>query len=333
MFLFGLAKGPSGLDPLLLLLLALIIDAAAGPSLSSRGLALHPLNGFATLVRWCDRKLNRERRSATTRARRGALVVLMLVVFGGAFGWAVAWAARAVPHGFLLELIAIVLLIDQRAVHEHVRKVGAALATESLGAARDRLNAIGGIGAGRLDAHAVARTAIEISARSFAYGVVAPAFWYMLFGLPGLCVLRAVAVIDDVVGEPTDRNRAFGFAASRLNEVLVLIPAPIAGMLLLAASLFVPTAQPKRAARAMLGRAGPYRSRAMGWPVGAMAGALGLALAGPRHGAAHTAATPWIDSGTARATPLDVRRALFLFTVACLINGACIAGIALARLT
>ncbi len=333
MFLFGLAKGPSGLDPLLLLLLALLVDTVAGPSLSSRGLALHPLNGFAALVRWCDRKLNRERRSASTRARRGALVVLMLVVFGGAFGWAVAWAARAIPQGFLLELVAIVLLIDQRAVHEHVRKVGVALATESLGAARDRLNAIGGIGAARLDAHAVARTAIEISARSFVYGVVAPAFWYMLFGLPGLCVLRAVAVIDDVVGEPTDRNRAFGFAASRLNEILVLIPAPIGGLLLLAASLFVPTARPKRAASAMLGRAGPYRSRAMGWPVGAMAGALGLALAGPRRGAAYTAATPWIDAGTARATPLDVRRALFLFTVACLINGAGIAALALARLT
>ena len=333
MFLFGLAKGPSGIDPLLLLLMALIIDTVAGPSLSSRSLAIHPLNGFAALVRWCDRKLNRERRSATTRARRGGLVVLMLVVIGGVFGWAIAWAAREIPHGFLLELVAIILLIDQRAVHEHVRKVGAALANESLGAARDNLNAIGGIGASRLDSHAVVRTAIEIAARSFVYGVVAPVFWYALFGLPGLCILRAAAVIDDVVGDPIERNRAFGFAAARFNEVLVIIPAPIAGLLLLIASLFVPTARPKRAARAMLGGAGPYRSRAMGWPVGAMAGALGLALAGPRQGSVYHAATPWIDAGTARATPLDVRRALFLFTVACLINGACVAGIAVARLT
>jgi adenosylcobinamide-phosphate synthase len=330
MFLFGLAKGPSGLDPLLLLLLALILDAALGPSLSSRSLSIHPLNGFAALVRWCDRKLNRERRSAGTRAGRGALIVTVLVVSAGVFGWIVAWASRQIPHGFLLELVAIVLLIDQRAVHEDVRRINAALSGEGLGAARERLNAVSGGGADRLDAHAVARTAIEISARSFAYGVVAPAFWYAFFGLPGLCALRAAAVIDDVVGEPTDRNRAFGFAAQRFNEVLLLIAAPIAGLLLLLASLFVPTARPARAARAMLGRAGPYRSRAMGWPVGAVAGALGLALAGPKRGT--YAREPWVDAGTAQATPLDVRRALFLFTVACLLNGSLVAGAALGRL-
>jgi adenosylcobinamide-phosphate synthase len=330
MFLFGLAKGPSGLDPLLLLLLALILDALLGPSLSSRHLSIHPLNSFAALVRWCDRKLNRERRSAATRAGRGALIVTILVVGAGAFGWLVAWASRHIPHGFLLELVAIVLLIDQRAVHEDVRRVGMALTNDGIGTARERLDAVGGDGADRLDAHAVARTAIEIAARSFAYGVVAPAFWYAVFGLPGLCALRAAAVIDDVVGEPTERNRAFGFAAQRFNEAMLLIAAPIAGLLLLAASLFVPTARPARAARAMLGRAGPYRSRAMGWPVGAVAGALGLALAGPKRGT--YAREPWVGAGTAQATPLDVRRALFLFTVACLLNGTLVAGAALGRL-
>ncbi len=330
MFLFGLAKGPSGLDPLLLLLLALILDVILGPSLSSRHLSIHPLNGFAALVRWCDRKLNRERRNAATRAGRGALIVTILVVGAGAFGWLVALASRHIPHGFLLELVAIVLLIDQRAVHEDVRRIGAALTNDGIGAARERLNTVGGGGADRLDPFAVARTAIEISARSFAYGVVAPAFWYAIFGLPGLCALRAAAVIDDVVGEPTERNRAFGFAAQRFNEAMLLICAPIAGLLLLFASFFVPTARPARATRAMLGRAGPYRSRAMGWPVGAVAGALGLALAGPKRGT--YAREPWVDAGTAQATPLDVRRALFLFTVACLLNGSLVAGAALGRL-
>ena len=332
MFLFGLGTGPSGLDPLLLLLMALIVDVAVGPSLSARRLTFHPLNGFASLVLWCDRKLNREHRSTMDRAARGALMVLVLALAAGGIGWLVAGAARAVPHGFLLELLAIVFLIDQRAVHEQVRRVAAALARQSLGAARTELAAIGGTDDMRLDAHAVARTSIEIAARSFAYGVVAPAFWYALFGLPGLCVLRAVAVIDDVVGAPSDRHRAFGFAAARFNEVMMLVPAPLAGLFILAASLFVPTVQPRRAAHAMLGRAGPYRSRAMGWPVGAMAGALGVALAGPRRAATGMPPSPWIDAGTAMATPLDIRRALFIFMVACLINGAGVAAIAVGRL-
>jgi len=150
---------------------------------------------------------------------------------------------------------------------------------------------------------------------------VAPAFWYALFGLPGLVVLRAVAVIDDVVGEPSDRHRAFGFVAARLDEVLILIPSPIAGLFLVIGSLFVPTAKPGRALRTMTGPSGG--GRALRWPVGAMAGALDVALAG-RSG--------WIGRGTARARALDIRRALFLFTVGCLLNGVAVAAIAVARL-
>jgi adenosylcobinamide-phosphate synthase len=332
MFLFGLDKGPSGLDPLLLLLAAFLLDVALGPALSARKLSVHPLNGLGELVAWLDRKLNRERRSAVDRAIRGGLMVLALVVLAGLLGWGLAWLARAIPHGFLLELLAIVLLIDQRAVHDQVRRVGAALSRDNPRVARDELAALSGSDDTRQDAHAVARTAIEIAARSFAFGVVAPTFWYALFGLPGLVVLRAIAVIDDVIGEPSDRHRAFGFTATRLNEVMVLVPAPLAGLFILIASLFVPTAKPGRAVRAMLERAGPYRSRAMGWPVGAMAGALGLALAGPRRQASGVAQSPWVDAGTARASPLDVRRALFLLAVACLINGAWVAAIAVARL-
>jgi adenosylcobinamide-phosphate synthase len=113
---------------------------------------------------------------------------------------------------------------------------------------------------------------------------------------------------------------------------MVLVPAPVAGVFVLLASLFVPTAQPGRAMRAMLGRAGPYSSRAMGWPVGAMAGALGVALAGPRRAPSGAPNDAWLDTGTARASPLDIRRALFVFVVACLINGASVAALAVVRL-
>jgi adenosylcobinamide-phosphate synthase len=321
MLLAGLIKGPGGLDPLILLLFALILDALIGPWFSARRLAWHPLNLFAAVVRWCDRKMNRAHRSAADRAMRGAVMVLVLASFAGALGYGIAILARHVPEGFLLELLAILFLIDQRAVHEQVRRVAAALSTESLGDARARLQTLSGSGAADMDSHAIARTAIQIAARSFAFGVVAPAFWYVLFGLPGLMVLRAVAVIDDVVGEPSDKHRAFGFVAARLDEVLILIPAPIAGLLLVIASLFVPTARPGGALKTMTSRAAGART--LRWPVGAMAGALDVALAG---------GSGWIGTGSARARALDIRRALFLFTVGCLLDGVTVAALAVAHL-
>jgi adenosylcobinamide-phosphate synthase len=321
MLLVGLIKGPGGLDPLILLLFALILDAVIGPWFSARRLAWHPLNLFAEAVRWCDRKMNRAHRTAADRAMRGAFMVLVLVILTGGLGYGIALLARLVPEGFLLELLAILFLIDQRAVYEQVRRVSAALSSESIGAARERLQALSGSDAAGMDTHAIARTAIQICARSFAFGVVAPVFWYLLFGLPGLMVLRAVAVIDDVVGEPSDKHRAFGFVAARLDEVLILIPAPLAGLFLVIASLFVPTAKPGRALKTMTSKTAGART--LRWPVGAMAGALDVALAG---------GTGWIGAGTARARALDIRRALFLFTVGCLLNGVVVAALAVARL-
>ena len=96
--------------------------------------------------------------------------------------------------------------------------------------------------------------------------------------------------------------------------------------------MFVPTVQPGRAAHAMLTGNGSFRARVMGWPLRVMAGALGLALAAPQRPGGGAPPGPWIDAGTARGSPLDVRRALFLFSVACLINGACVAALAVARL-
>jgi adenosylcobinamide-phosphate synthase len=156
-------------------------------------------------------------------------------------------------------------------------------------------------------------------------------FWYVLFGFPGLLVYKAVNTMDSMIGYRSPRYRAFGMTAARLDDVLNLIPARLAGLFFVFASAFVPTAKPMQALKVMLRDPRFHRSLNAGWPEGAMAGALGLALAGPRQYASQTVNDPWIGDGKTYAGPKDISRALYLYFVACLINAMWVAAIAMLR--
>lgn len=331
MFLFGLAGGPHGFDPLLLLVAALAIEALLGGVPSVFRGAGAPLRALGRGIEALDRKLNRERRSSADRALRGVLVALVVIVGAGALGWGIAWIGQNHPFGWIVEFVGVLLLIDQRQRQARVARVAAAIAGGDLETARREVGPLVRRDPGLMDDFGVARAAVESAAVGFVDGVVAPAFWYALFGFPGLAVCRAVAVMDRVIGHRTPRYRAFGLVAARLDDVLGLIPARLAGLFLVIAAVFVPAASPARALRTMLREAGKHRSLNAGWPVAALAGAVDVTLAGPRHYAGATVDDPWIGGGTARLTPRDMRRALYLYSVACLINGAWVLALVLLR--
>ena len=332
MFLLGLAGEGRGFDPLALLLVALALDAVVGEMTIVFRRVPHPVTLMGRAIEVMERKLNRPHRSATDRAMRGALVVV--VVAGGCFalGWSVAWAGHRHWAGQAVELILVVLLVAQRSLFDHVRDVGRALRDLGLAAGRTAVARIVGRDPQRLDEYGVARAAIESCAENFSDGVVAPVFWYLLFGLPGLMAYKAVNTLDSMIGHTSDRFRAFGFTAARLDDVLNLIPARLSGLYLAMVALFVPGSHPVAALGTMLRDARKHRSPNAGWPEAAMAGAIGLSLAGPRHYAEDSVRDPWIGDGRAQATPLDIRRCLYVFVVACLINALTVAAVLLIRL-
>ena len=177
----------------------------------------------------------------------------------------------------------------------------------------------------------VARAAIESLAENFSDGVVAPIFWYLLFGLPGLFAYKMANTLDSMIGHKSERHRAFGWAAARFDDLVNLVPARLGGMLLVLAALFAGDAMPGPALRIMLRDGRKHHSPNAGWPEAAMAGALGLALAGPRHYAEGTVNDPWLGEGTPLARPADIVRALRLYGYAGLlltglIFGAWLAG-------
>ncbi len=333
MLLYPLIGQPAPYDPLLLLLAALLIDGMIGGGRFAFGLIPHPVAIIGGIVGWLERKLNRPQRSERDRAARGMLVVALVIGSCGTIGVGVSWLTLRFPYGALLEVFLATSLIAQRSLFNHVRAVGRALDTQGLEAGRAAVGHIVGRDVRLLDEHGVARAAIESCAENYSDGVVAPTFWYAVFGFPGLLVYKAINTMDSMIGYRSPRYRAFGMGAARIDDAANFLPARLAGMFLCTAAFFVPTAWPLAGFRTMLRDARRHRSPNAGWPEGAAAGALDLALAGPRKYTGSVVDDPWIGSGRARATTKDIGRALYLYVVACLINAFVVAGLFALRAT
>lgn len=311
--------GPA--DPLLILLAALVLDAVIGDPPALWRLLPHPVALIGRLIAALDRRLNRAERSGLDRRLRGAAVAVGMTLAAVGLGLAVTVLRRRTTWGWAVEILLVWTLLAQKSLFVHVRAVGRALDKEGLAGGRREVARIVGRDPNSLDQYGVARAAIESCAENFADGVVAPVFWCLLFGLPGLLAYKTVNTLDSMIGHRSERYRDFGMVSARLDDAMNLIPARLAGALLALAALFVPGGRPLAAWRVMLRDHGHHRSPNSGWPEAAMAGGLGLALAGPRRYPGYVADEAWIGQGRSQATSLDIRLALMCLVVACLLNG------------
>jgi adenosylcobinamide-phosphate synthase len=291
-------------------LVALAVDAAIGWPRSLYRRVGHPVGLFARLIAACEARWNRGDRSAGARRMLGGLTLVLLVALAGGL----AWIAQRLSMAYLGEWgwVAVALMawpaLAQRSLFDHVRAIAEALDWDGLPAARVAVGAIVGRDTAALDESGVARAAIESLAESFCDGVVAPLFWLLLLGLPGLWACKAINTADSLIGHREPRWRAFGWAAARSDDLMNLVPARIAGVLICLAGC---------GGWRTLGRdAGKHASPNAGWPEAALAGALRLRLAGPiaYDGVMHD--KPWIGDGSEPASS-DIRRALRIYLKAC----------------
>lgn len=308
---------------------ALAFDALIGdPDWLWRRLP-HPVVLIGSLIGFLDRTLNRENWSPPKRKSAGGGGVVLLVAISGLIGLCIEAALPQTLIGNLaLGLIASVL-IAQRSLYQHVARVRAAFDEGGIAAARGAVSMIVGRDPDPLDEAGVSRAAIESCAENFCDGVVAPVFWLALLGLPGLIAYKAINTADSMIGHRTARHESFGWAAAKLDDLVNLIPARLSGLLL---ALVAPVANGAvmKALTIMSSDAQKHRSPNAGWPESAMAGALGLALAGPRRYGEHVVDDVFLNADARRdATPADIRRALKVYVAACALQAAVYAALAL----
>ena len=319
----------SGTGPTLLVL-ALAGDALLAGLPGFRHLFQAPTTILGQAVRWLDTRLNRPHRSAADRFIRGAIVVTVIVAGAVALGLYLGGIAEQHPHGWAIETVVVASLIAQRRTLDLALAVRGALRRGGVEAGRAALASEMVYDTSALDEHAVARGAIENCAVKFCDGLVAPCFWYLLLGLPALFAYRAVNATADHLRNMSPAHAAFGVPAAGLDRVANYIPAPLGGVILSLAAVFVPATQPVRGLRTMLVDARRRIQPSARWTESAIAGALGLALAGPRRYAGSVESGPWVGDGRARATARDVAKAAYLFAVASVIVFGVVVAIALA---
>ena len=291
---------------------ALLLEAAAGYPSPLFHAIRHPVVWAGALIGWLDRTLNQEGLPPAGRRSRGALAVAVLLAASAGPAWALQ---GLLPWPLLVVLAAT--LPAQRSLHAYVDAVGDALRDGGLPAGRRAVAHIVGRNPDTLDEPAVLRAAIESLAENFSDGVVAPAVWGLVAGLPGMAAYKAVNTADSMIGHLTPRHRAFGWAAARLDDLVNLPASRLSTLWLVLAAAVHRGASPGAALRAVSRDAQQHRSPNAGWPEAAMAGALGLRLAGPRTYGTVTVADAWMGDGRAEATLDDLRRALALYRTAC----------------
>lgn len=303
-------------DTLVITLIALAADAIIGdPDWLWRRLA-HPVAVIGRTIAALDRALNRETWTPARRRLAGVATILLLTIAALLAGYAIEAMIPRGPAGNIALGLLASTLIAQKSLYQHVARVHAAFSMGGLAAARDAVSLIVGRDPNSLDESGVSRAAIESCAENFSDGVVAPTFWLATLGVPGLLAYKAINTADSMIGHRSDTYRDFGWASARLDDLVNLVPARIAGLLLVFAA---PLARGSMASalRTMWRDARNHRSPNAGWPESAMAGALGIKLAGPRRYAEGLVDDPYLNVNGRDATPADIRRALRVLAAAC----------------
>jgi adenosylcobinamide-phosphate synthase len=260
------------------LALALILDALLGEPKWLWDRLPHPAVLMGRLIADLDRRFNR----GAARRIKGLAVAAGLAVGAGLAGWLI----HLLPDSGLIELVMVAILLAQRSLVDHVRAVARGL-RRSLAEGKAAVALIVGRDTAPMREPDVARAAIESAAENLSDGVIAPAFWYLVAGLPGLLVYKMANTADSMIGHMTARHRDFGWASARLDDLLNLIPARLTALLLAATHGWTDPAP-------ILRDAPKHRSPNAGWPEAALAPILDVALAGPRSYNGVMTDYPWV---------------------------------------
>jgi len=297
---------------------ASVIDSILGwpPALHAR--IGHPVVWIGMLIEVLERHLNRGRRRLG-----GAITVAVVLAVSVLPAVLVQWALPGEWPGILIGGVLAWPLLAVRSMHDHVAAVAHRLGRGDLAAARGAVAVIVGRDPARLDEAGVARAALESLAENTSDGIVAPLFWGVLAGLPGIVAYKAVNTMDSMIGHRDARYEAFGKTAARLDDLVNLVPARLTGLLFAIAS-----GRPSRPVAVMRKDAGHHRSPNAGWPEAALAGALGVRLSGPRVYSDRLAEEPWVNGAMPDPEARDVTRGLALYRRTMLLTAVLLVGLA-----
>jgi adenosylcobinamide-phosphate synthase len=289
--------------------LALLIERLVGYPQPLFRLISHPVVWIGWLIEWFERGLNQ----GDNRRLKGVFMLALLLGTGLAVSLLIIAVTRRIPFGFVLEALLASTLLAQKSLGFAVKAVADGLGV-SLEKGRVAVSGIVGRDIEELDEAGVSRAAIESLAESSSDGVIAPLFWLMIFGLPGIVLYKAINTADSMVGHRNERYEEFGWASAKLDDMVNWIPARLTALLVAAASLLIGRrADAGEALRTALRDAKKHASPNAGWPEAAFAGALGLSLGGTRAYQGEIHDLPAFGDGRRDLGSVDILNSLVLY--------------------
>jgi adenosylcobinamide-phosphate synthase len=302
------------LDPASLMIAAcgaLILDRVMGDPAWLIQRMGHPVIWIGNLIGWLDQHLNKQPKTRLQGRIIGALTLFLIIIIVASTAVIFTIILATIPAGALITGVLASILLCQRSLARHVADVSSGL-QHQLASGRAALSHLVGRDVSQLDESEIAKGAVESLAENTADGIIAPLFWFLIAGLPGIAIYKAINTADSMIGHHSPRHEHFGWAAARLDDLVNLPAARLTALLFMSAGYFC-DARPKAAWRAVWRDANNHLSPNAGWPEAAMAGALGLRLGGPRSYAGQNVDLAFMGNGRSTLNRQDIDRALLLY--------------------
>ena len=300
-------------DNVSVLMLALAIDIVIGdPNWFYRRIP-HPIAIIGHMINKLDLLFNKPDLKSLTRKLLGVLFIIICLFITGMIGWAAQLLLKSIEINHYIEALVVSIFIAQNSLYRHVRNVANAVRPGNIIEARIVVSHIVGRDPSNLDEAGVCRASIESLSENFSDGVIAPIFWYLIAGIPGILMYKTLNTADSMVGHLNDKYTSFGWASARLDDIANFIPARFTALLICLTAIVIPSTKGFRALKAVFDDANQHRSVNAGWPEAAMAGALDIRLAGPRVYEGVPVDGPWMGSGNPNLSANDINRSLRLY--------------------
>lgn len=257
----------------------------------------HPVVGFGKVISLLEHGLNK----GDHRFMKGAMISLLLIigVYLTSF-FLLRWVALFSPGLLLtLQVLLIFYCLAGTTLVREVREVFRAV-DRSLEEGRTQVARIVGRDTSQLTAQEVRIAALETLAENLSDGVIAPLFWYLLFGVPGMLTYKMINTLDSMIGYKNERYCQFGCFAARLDDVANYIPARLTAFLMILASRHL-------SLLAFVGKYGSqHASPNSGYPEAALAAILNCQFGGPHHYFGEEIWKPYIGSNNRLLTTEDM---------------------------
>ena len=293
------------MDSWIMIILPLLIGWVIDLLIGDQTWLPHPVVWFGKMISWGEHRLNQ----GLHRMLKGALLAVGLILLIFLVTWLLHLLLVSDVLVIIFDTVVVFYCLAGTTLIREVRQVFLAV-DRSLEEGRRQVARIVGRDTSELSAQEVRTAALETLAENLSDGVIAPLFWFALFGTPGMLAYKMVNTLDSMIGYKTERYKAFGCWAAHIDDVANYIPARLTALLMILASGKL------RLLTFVLKNGRKHASPNSGYPEAALAGILGCRFGGPHYYFGELFDKPYIGEHDRLLDTNDMKKAVRVNRVA-----------------